>query len=215
VAALAQRNATGTTPSGHPYGGRNTSRWAQHGRMLYVHGGGMDQPLGLIRMDYSYDFPAPTVIVPHASWRGVYETATFIASVCTSVSLPSYEVVQQDSTGHRMSSPVVDANGNEYDVMQQRCVEIDFPGKVQGMTRLLRRQTASGPISWMGSLMQDGQDASGLMFRRNRFYDPASGRFTQEDPIGLAGGVNGYGFAEGDPVSYSDPYGLRADSVSW
>jgi RHS repeat-associated protein len=50
----------------------------------------------------------------------------------------------------------------------------------------------------MGSLMQDGQDASGLMFRRNRFYDPASGRFTQEDPIGLAGGVNSYGFAEGN-----------------
>gem|GEM_PF-2787475 len=58
--------------------------------------------------------------------------------------------------------------------------------------------------------MQDGQDASGLMFRRNRFYDPASGRFTQEDPIGLAGGVNSYGFAEGDPVGYSDPYGLMS-----
>jgi hypothetical protein len=89
VAALAQRNATGTTPTGHPYGGRNTSDWAQHGRMLYVHGGGMDQPLGLIRMDYSYDFPDPTVIVPHASWRGVYEVGTFIAANCTSSTCPA------------------------------------------------------------------------------------------------------------------------------
>jgi RHS repeat-associated protein len=119
-------------------------------------------------------------------------------------------VVQEDSSGRRKTSPVVDENGNEYDVMQERCVEIDFPGKYQGMTRFLRRQTASGPIAWMGSLVQDAQDASGLMFRRNRYYDPASGRFTQEDPIGLAGGLNGYGFAEGDPVNYDDPYGLSA-----
>jgi hypothetical protein len=32
----------------------------------------------------------------------------------------------------------------------------------------------------------------------------------QADPIGLAGGLNVYGFAAGDPVSYSDPYGLCA-----
>ena len=39
--------------------------------------------------------------------------------------------------------------------------------------------------------------------------DPATGRFTQEDPIGLAGGLNLYGFANGDPVTFSDPFGLR------
>jgi len=32
--------------------------------------------------------------------------------------------------------------------------------------------------------------------------------FTQEDRIGLAGGMNLYGFASGDPVNYSDPFGL-------
>jgi len=49
------------------------------------------------------------------------------------------------------------------------------------------------------------------MYRRNRYYDPHAGHFTQEDPIGLAGGVNAYGFAAGDPVSYGDPYGLSAE----
>ncbi|MEJ7809360.1 MAG: RHS repeat-associated core domain-containing protein, partial [Gemmatimonadaceae bacterium] len=39
-------------------------------------------------------------------------------------------------------------------------------------------------------------------------YDPRTGRFVQEDPIGLAGGVNLYGFAGADPVNYSDPFGL-------
>ena len=39
-------------------------------------------------------------------------------------------------------------------------------------------------------------------------YDPQTGRFTQEDPIGLAGGVNAYGFGNGDPVNFGDPFGL-------
>jgi hypothetical protein len=32
--------------------------------------------------------------------------------------------------------------------------------------------------------------------------------FTQEDPIGLSGGMNLYGFAAGDPITFSDPFGL-------
>jgi RHS repeat-associated protein len=56
--------------------------------------------------------------------------------------------------------------------------------------------------------VQDQLDGTGQHYRRNRYYDVNTGRFTQEDPIGLAGGVNAYGFANGDPVSYSDPYGL-------
>jgi len=32
--------------------------------------------------------------------------------------------------------------------------------------------------------------------------------WTQQDPIGLAGGLNLYGFAHGDPVNFSDPFGL-------
>ena len=43
---------------------------------------------------------------------------------------------------------------------------------------------------------------------RNRYYNPEAAQFTQEDPIGLAGGMNLYGFAGGDPVNFSDPFGL-------
>jgi hypothetical protein len=32
--------------------------------------------------------------------------------------------------------------------------------------------------------------------------------FTQEDPIGYAGGINLYGYVGNDPVSYTDPFGL-------
>ena len=41
---------------------------------------------------------------------------------------------------------------------------------------------------WIGSLVTGQQDATGLMYRRNRYYNPATGQFTQSDPIGLAGG---------------------------
>jgi RHS repeat-associated protein len=64
----------------------------------------------------------------------------------------------------------------------------------------------------MGSLIEGGRDLTGQMYMRNRFYDPATGRFTQEDPIGIAGGLNVYGVASGDPVTYSDPYGLCAQA---
>ena len=35
-----------------------------------------------------------------------------------------------------------------------------------------------------------------------------SGQVTQEDQIGLAGGINAYGFARGDPIHFADPFGL-------
>jgi RHS repeat-associated protein len=51
------------------------------------------------------------------------------------------------------------------------------------------------------------------LYRRERYYEPTSGRFTQEDPIGLAGGLNLYGFAGGDPVNFSDPFGLYIEPI--
>ncbi|MCH8623092.1 RHS repeat-associated core domain-containing protein, partial [Undibacterium sp. TS12] len=51
-------------------------------------------------------------------------------------------------------------------------------------------------------------DGNGLYYYRARYYSPATHQFIAEDPIGLAGGINGYGYVEGDPISTIDPYGL-------
>src|SRR5439155_22541718 len=64
------------------------------------------------------------------------------------------------------------------------------------------------PTVWFGNLITQQRDASGLFYKRNRYYDPSSGQFTQEDPLGLAGGLNLYGYAAGDPINFSVPFGL-------
>lgn len=47
-----------------------------------------------------------------------------------------------------------------------------------------------------------------LSFYRNRFYDQRTGRWLQEDPLGLAAGTNLYQYVGNNPVSYTDPFGL-------
>jgi RHS repeat-associated protein len=51
---------------------------------------------------------------------------------------------------------------------------------------------------------------TGLFYFRARYYDPATQRFVQEDPIGFGGGANLYAYSDGNPTNTRDPSGLRA-----
>ena len=46
------------------------------------------------------------------------------------------------------------------------------------------------------------------MYYRARWFDPQVGRFISEDPIGLAGGINQFGYVGNNPQNATDPSGL-------
>ena len=50
---------------------------------------------------------------------------------------------------------------------------------------------------------------TGLIYLRNRYYDPTTGRFINEDPI--KDGLNWYMYCEGNPIMFVDPTGW----ISW
>ena len=172
-----------------------------YGRVVYGPGLAVDQPLSVTRFDYRdnpYQADAlawPTfTIMPFWDYRGtpvfgLYSDGTY------------WKPYGPSSSGSCASTP---GSGTT-----NRCVYLTWPfaGSAYHQDRGLLLT-----YSWHGSLLLKKKDVSGLTYARNRMYDPQTGRFTQEDPIGLAGGLNAYGFASGDPVNYSDPFGLCPDA---
>jgi RHS repeat-associated protein len=53
-------------------------------------------------------------------------------------------------------------------------------------------------------------DPNGLLYMRARYYNPYLCRFVGADPSGFSGGLNFYAYANGNPISYLDPFGLGA-----
>lgn len=168
----------------------STNDWGEYdinpfyGRVAYTHGLLLDQPLGVVRMGYG-DM--------QDTLNAWYQTARKVEPF---VIVPLWNHRGQAGLGTYADGGWRYCQGN-------RCVFNTWSAMWAGYIRPRIRRN-----SWHGSLLDDKADGSGLNFRRNRYYDPGTGRFTQEDPIGLAGGLNAYAFADGDPVSYDDPYGL-------
>jgi RHS repeat-associated protein len=53
---------------------------------------------------------------------------------------------------------------------------------------------------------------TGFHYNLFRYYDPSIGRYICQDPIGLHGGMDLYGYAR-NPIEYCDPYGLQPPNV--
>jgi RHS repeat-associated protein len=115
----------------------------------------------------------------------------------------SYMSFMQDGLGSVIASASVNAAGSATTSLATQ--RFDAWGKPIA-------QTAT-PVPLYGYTGRE-PDATGLVYYRARYYDPSIQRFTQRDPIGVAGGINAYAYVGGNPVSSTDPTGEILPAVA-
>ena len=74
-----------------------------------------------------------------------------------------------------------------------------------------RYSGATSQANTFGAARMQNGTLPGVSYFRNRSYDARTGRWMQEDPLGLAGGVNLYQFNGNNPVMFTDPFGLSPE----
>ena len=163
------------------------------GRVLYTHGLALDHPVSITRVEYTDDPQSP--VGPGGQGPSRWEPLSIVP-------------IWNDRGKADLFYFAESGEGKYCRVVMtiERCARGSFPFAWFAYDRSL-----SPAREWHGTLVEDKEDKSGTLYRRARYYEPSTGRFTQEDPIGLAGGMNLYGFASGDPVNYGDPFGLWPD----
>jgi RHS repeat-associated protein len=102
---------------------------------------------------------------------------------------------------------VTDGNGNivesyRYDAWGR------VLGVFDGSGNPLPQSALGNRILWQG---REYSWATGLYFFRARWYDPISGRWLSNDPIGISGGLNQYIFCSDNPANFRDAFGLCGD----
>ena len=82
-----------------------------------------------------------------------------------------------------------------------------FPAQgVPVFTAITSSETA---VTWSasadsGATSSDTNPCNGII----RWYEPVTGRFLSNDPIGISGGLNQYVFCANNPVNFTDAFGL-------
>jgi RHS repeat-associated protein len=71
---------------------------------------------------------------------------------------------------------------------------------------LAKSETVLNPFQFVGEYGVT-TEGNGLDFMRARFYDLNAGRFVQQDPLGIAAGLNFYAYVGNNSLSLTDPSG--------
>jgi RHS repeat-associated protein len=103
-----------------------------------------------------------------------------------------------DDSGDTVESYRYDAWGNVMGVFDGNGGSL--PSSVLGLRYLFQGRE----YSWATHAAWGG---AGLYYFRARYYDPSTGRWLSNDPIGISGGLNQYAFCANNPVMFLDPEG--------
>ena len=133
--------------------------------------------------------------------------ATFSSSISTSTSTAEPQRYYIDTDHLGTPQELTDIEGR-----------LQWVGHYRAWGELVKANDSDGnaanvemPLRFQG---QYWDAETGLHYNRHRYYDPQLGRFTTQDPISLAGGINLYQYAP-NPVGWVDPLGLsRRDDCS-
>jgi RHS repeat-associated protein len=216
---------TGSCAYGYDEAGNVTTRTCGSAVTIYTYDAlerltGVSLPGG-VSVAYSYDASGQRIakkvggVATRFVWRGghvVYETSgggTLTRSYTWGTSTDDLVAIH-DHEG-----------GGHYYIVQDRLRSVrglvDRGGAWQvawryGIYGQVLSAEGSAPFAvrfrWAGAQYDE---ETGFYYLRSRFYDPALGRFIQEDPIGHEGGLNLYAYADGNPTVARDPSGMGAE----
>ena len=118
---------------------------------------------------------------------------------------PGYDTIysRTDSAGQR--SFLTDALGSTLALTDPaKALATTYTAEPYGKTTTTGTPS-SNPFQYTGR----DNDTTGLQYNRARYYNPTTGRFITEDPIGLAGGqLDYYSYTNSDPINGYDLNGL-------
>jgi RHS repeat-associated protein len=70
----------------------------------------------------------------------------------------------------------------------------------------------TNPFRYTG---RDFDSETSIYYYRARYYDPQSGRFISEDPLGFSSGIDFYAYVRNRPLNYVDPSGFQPSGIGW
>jgi RHS repeat-associated protein len=106
-----------------------------------------------------------------------------------------------------MYSYIKDQVGTVYKVWDHSTKQVADSRAYDSFGNLVNQTgTTKTPLGFQGKYY-DAE--SGLNYFYHRYYNPAIGRFTSEDPIGFGGGMNFYGFVGNNPIGFFDLFGME------
>lgn len=202
-------DAGGQTTTKTDTQGQTTYQWDARGRLT-----GAALPSGQ-SISYGYD----------AVGRRTSRTA---GGVTTNFTYDGADVVRDqasdNSTVNYLNGPGVDAKlrqnsaatGSFYFLQDHlgstRALTNESGGVVEQSQYEPFGESAGSSLTRYGFTGRERDELTGLLYYRDRWYDPQQGRFLTEDPIGFAGGLNTYGYVGNNPLSFTDPSGQSLQS---